>query len=129
MALFNKLLLFIALCLTSTTWAFIAPHHQSTQKIMSSSSRTSTSSSIQLSPITTTVESTTQFFDTTSSSSSSTELLSVATLDPTTVLSDALGGLLGSSLILAVPIVAALSVAGLIAFFIVSYANPEDEDD
>eukprot|EP00986_Skeletonema_menzelii_P001197 scaffold312_cov145-Skeletonema_menzelii.AAC.13 len=94
---------------------------------MSSSSRTS-SSSIQLSPITTTVESTTQFFDT-SSSSSSTELLSVATLDPTTVLSDALGGLLGSSLILAVPIVAALSVAGLIAFFIVSYANPEDEDD
>ena len=77
---------------------------------------------------TTAVESTTQFFDTTSSSSS-TELLSVATLDPTTVLSDALGGLLGSSAILAVPIVAALSVAGLIAFFIVSYANPEDEDD
>ena len=50
------------------------------------------------------------------------------TLDPTTVLSDALGGLLGSSAILLVPIVAALSVAGLIAFLIVSYANPEDED-
>ena len=60
---------------------------------------------------------------------SSSELLSVATLDPTTVLSDVLGGLLGSSAILAVPIVAALSVAGLIAFLIVSYANPEDEDD
>jgi len=45
------------------------------------------------------------------------------------VFSDALVGLLGSSAILAVPIVAALSVAGLIAFFIVSYANPEDEDD
>ena len=55
-------------------------------------------------------------------------LLAVATLDPTTALSDALGGLLGSSLILAVPIVAALAVAGLIAFFIVSYANPADED-
>ena len=71
--------------------------------------------------------STTSFFE--SSFESSNNLISVATLDPTTVLSDALGGLLGSSAILAVPIVAALSVAGLIAFFIVSYANPEDEDD
>ena len=59
---------------------------------------------------------------------STNNLLSVATLDPTTALNDVLGGLLGSSAILAVPIVAALSVAGLIAFFIVSYANPEDED-
>jgi len=39
-----------------------------------------------------------------------------------------LGGLLGSSAILAVPILAALGVAGLIAFLIVSYANPADED-
>ena len=61
-------------------------------------------------------------------SSPTNNLVSVATLDPTTALNDALGGLLGSSAILAVPIVAALSVAGLIAFFIVSYANPEDED-
>lgn len=61
-------------------------------------------------------------------SSPTNNLLSVATLDPTTALNDTLGGLLGSSAILAVPIVAALSVAGLIAFFIVSYANPEDED-
>ena len=116
MALLNKVLLFLTLCLTSS-WAFIAP---TTTRMMPS--RTSTS--IQLSP----TDSTTLLsnFDTQSSSS---ELLSVATLDPTTVLSDALGGLLGSSLILAVPIVAALSVAGLIAFFIVSYANPEDEDD
>ncbi len=87
-------------------------------------SRTS-SSSVQLIP--TSIESTTLFDNAQTTSSS--ELLSVATLDPTTVLSDALGGLLGSSAILAVPIVAALSVAGLIAFFIVSYANPEDEDD
>ena len=83
-----------------------------------------TSSSIQL-----TTESATLFDYSTASSSSSSELVSVATLDPTTVLSDVLGGLLGSSAILAVPIIAALSVAGLIAFFIVSYANPEDEDD
>ena len=85
------------------------------------SSSSSTSSAMKLMP------STTNFFE--SSFESSNNLISVATLDPTTVLSDALGGLLGSSAILAVPIVAALSVAGLIAFFIVSYANPEDEDD
>eukprot|EP00578_Thalassiosira_sp_NH16_P022277 CAMPEP_0181084522 /NCGR_PEP_ID=MMETSP1071-20121207/4740_1 /TAXON_ID=35127 /ORGANISM="Thalassiosira sp., Strain NH16" /LENGTH=123 /DNA_ID=CAMNT_0023166261 /DNA_START=142 /DNA_END=513 /DNA_ORIENTATION=- len=60
---------------------------------------------------------------------SSSSLLSLATLDPTTILSDVLGGLLGSSAILAVPIIAALGIAGLIAFLIVSYANPADEDD
>ena len=56
-------------------------------------------------------------------------LLSAATLDPTTALSDLLGGLLGSPAILLVPVVAALGVASLIAFFIISYANPEVEDD
>ena len=55
--------------------------------------------------------------------------LSAATLDPTTVLSDIFSGILGTPLILAVPIVAALSVATLIAWFIVSYANPEVDDD
>ena len=113
MALFNRLLLFITLCLTSA-WAFVPPQQQSTMM-----QRTS---SIQL-----TTESATLFDYSTTSSSS--ELVSVAALDPTTVLSDALGGLLGSSAILAVPIIAALSVVGLIAFFIVSYANPEDEDE
>mmetsp|Transcript_22344 Transcript_22344/g.33125 ORF Transcript_22344/g.33125 Transcript_22344/m.33125 type:complete len:114 (-) Transcript_22344:316-657(-) len=113
MALFNRLLLFITLCLTSA-WAFVPPQQSTMMQ------RTS---SIQL-----TTESAT-LFDYTTASSSSSELVSVATLDPTTVLSDVLGGLLGSSAILAVPIIAALSVAGLIAFFIVSYANPEDEDD
>ena len=111
----NRLLLVICLCLATAAQAFIAPTHSTTTH----SPRTS---SIQLTP--TPLD--TPLLDTTQSSS---ELLSVATLDPTTVLSDALGGLLGSSAILAVPIVAALSVAGLIAFFIVSYANPEDEDD
>ncbi|KAK1734193.1 hypothetical protein QTG54_015196 [Skeletonema marinoi] len=113
MALFNRILLFITLCLTSA-WAFVPPQQQSTMM-----QRTS---SIQL-----TTESATLFDYSTTSSSS--ELVSVAALDPTTVLSDALGGLLGSSAILAVPIIAALSVVGLIAFFIVSYANPEDEDE
>ena len=51
------------------------------------------------------------------------------TLDPTAFLSDVLGGLIGGPAILAVPIIAALGVASLIAFFIVSYANPEVEDD
>jgi hypothetical protein len=55
--------------------------------------------------------------------------LSAATLDPTTLLSDVLGGLIGGPAILAVPILAALGLASLIAFFIVSYANPEVEDD
>jgi hypothetical protein len=66
---------------------------------------------------------------TSSTSSSTSALLSVATLDPTSVLSDALGGLLGSYAILAVPVIAGLSVVALIAFLIVSYANPADEDD
>ena len=53
----------------------------------------------------------------------------VATLDPTSVLSDILGGLLGSYAILAVPIIAGLSVVAIIALVIVNYANPADEDD
>ena len=53
----------------------------------------------------------------------------VAALDPTSVLSDILGGLLGSYAILAVPIIAGLSVVAIIALVIVNYANPADEDD
>ena len=55
--------------------------------------------------------------------------VAVNTLDPTTFLSDIFAGVVGTPLILAVPIVAALGVAGLLAFFIISYANPEVEDD
>jgi len=55
--------------------------------------------------------------------------LSAATLDPTTFLSDVLGGILGTPIILAIPIVAAIAVASLIAFFIISYANPAEEDE
>ena len=60
---------------------------------------------------------------------SSSSLVSLATLDPTTILSDVLGGLIGGPAILLVPIIAALTIAGVIAFLIVSYANPADEDD
>ncbi|KAL3771070.1 hypothetical protein ACHAWU_005169 [Discostella pseudostelligera] len=63
-----------------------------------------------------------------SSASSSDMLVSLATLDPTTLLSDVLGGLLGSSAILAVPIIAALTIVAVIAALIVGYANPADED-
>ncbi|KAL7435349.1 hypothetical protein ACHAXH_005044 [Discostella pseudostelligera] len=63
-----------------------------------------------------------------SAASSSDMLVSLATLDPTTLLSDVLGGLLGSSAILAVPIIAALTIVAVIAALIVGYANPADED-
>ncbi|KAL7556516.1 hypothetical protein ACA910_000979 [Epithemia clementina (nom. ined.)] len=62
------------------------------------------------------------------STSSSIEL-SLDTLDPTTVLSDLLSGLFGTSAILLVPIVAALAIVGAVVFFIVSYANPTEPND
>mmetsp|Transcript_18218 Transcript_18218/g.45262 ORF Transcript_18218/g.45262 Transcript_18218/m.45262 type:complete len:129 (-) Transcript_18218:273-659(-) len=55
--------------------------------------------------------------------------LSASTLDPTTILSDVLGVFIGTPIILLVPILAALGVAGLLAYGIVAYANPEVEDD
>jgi hypothetical protein len=51
-----------------------------------------------------------------------------ATIDPTTVLSDVFSTVLGTPLILAIPIVAALLVATLIAYLIVSYASPAEEE-
>eukprot|EP00531_Pseudo-nitzschia_arenysensis_P019854 CAMPEP_0116144400 /NCGR_PEP_ID=MMETSP0329-20121206/15986_1 /TAXON_ID=697910 /ORGANISM="Pseudo-nitzschia arenysensis, Strain B593" /LENGTH=126 /DNA_ID=CAMNT_0003639829 /DNA_START=88 /DNA_END=468 /DNA_ORIENTATION=+ len=64
-----------------------------------------------------------------SSVASSSMDLSASTLDPTTVLSDVLGVFIGTPIILLVPILAALGVAGLLAYGIVAYANPEVEDD
>jgi len=61
--------------------------------------------------------------------SSSSMELSAATLDPTTLLSDILGAVIGTPIILAVPILLALGVAGILVFALVSYANPEVEDD
>jgi hypothetical protein len=58
-----------------------------------------------------------------------TTTLAVATVDPTAFLTDLLGSFLNSPAILAIPIVAALSVASLIAFLIQAYATPQVEDD
>lgn len=60
---------------------------------------------------------------------SNSNAVSAATVDPTTALSQVLGGLLGTPAILLVPILAAVSVATIIAWLIVSYANPADPDD
>lgn len=61
-------------------------------------------------------------------------LAETGSVDPTTVLNDVLGGLTGGPVILAVPIIAALAVATLLAALIVNSAAPEasedeDEDD
>ena len=55
--------------------------------------------------------------------------ISAATVDPTTALSQVLAGVLNTPLILAVPILAAVSVASVVAWLIVSYANPADPDE
>jgi len=59
---------------------------------------------------------------------SSSVVVSAMTVDPTTFLNDALSSTIGTPLILAVPIVAALGVAFAIAFFIFSYATPAEPD-
>jgi len=63
------------------------------------------------------------------SSSVPTTTVAAGTVDPTTFFSGVLGGIIGTPIILAVPILAAISVAGVIAWFIISYANPADPDD
>jgi ABC-type glycerol-3-phosphate transport system permease component len=93
--------------------AFAPPTIGSAQRY---SAHFSKPSSLQAAPI--------QVFEGTSTT------IAAATLDPTTFLSDLLGAFINSNLILAVPIVAALAVAALVAFGIVSYATPaEPEDD
>jgi hypothetical protein len=56
-------------------------------------------------------------------------IAAVPTLDPTTILSDVFSNVLGTPLILAIPVVAALGVATLLAYLIVSYASPAEEED
>lgn len=56
-------------------------------------------------------------------------LLAVETVDPTSFLQGLFGSVLGTPIILAIPIVAALAVAGLVAFAIVAYANPAEPDE
>jgi hypothetical protein len=60
---------------------------------------------------------------------SSSLVSSMASLDPVQLLSDALVGFIKSPAILLVPIGAAFGLASLVAFLIVSYSNPEVEDD
>jgi hypothetical protein len=55
-------------------------------------------------------------------------LLSATTLDPTTFFQNFLSLFLNTPIILAVPIVAALGVAGTLVFFIVSYASPAEDN-
>lgn len=64
----------------------------------------------------------------TASISSSDMLLSATTLDPTTFFQNFLSLFLNTPIILAVPIVAALGVAGTLAWLIVSYANPQEDN-
>mmetsp|Transcript_28950 Transcript_28950/g.47819 ORF Transcript_28950/g.47819 Transcript_28950/m.47819 type:complete len:113 (-) Transcript_28950:188-526(-) len=59
----------------------------------------------------------------------SSQLLSATTIDPTSLLSGVLGGIIGSPIILAVPILAALGVAFLVGWLIFAYASPQVEDD
>ena len=60
---------------------------------------------------------------------SSTFELAAGTIDPTTALAQVLAGLLGSPIILLVPVLAAVSVAALLAWGVFSYASPADPDE
>jgi hypothetical protein len=50
-------------------------------------------------------------------------------VDPTVFFSNSVGNLISSPAILAVPIVAALGLATLLAWLIASYAEPQVQDD
>lgn len=64
-----------------------------------------------------------------STSSAHSLLLSASTIDPTTFFSDIFGAVVGTPLILAIPIVAALAVASTVVYLLVSYANPAEPDE
>jgi hypothetical protein len=57
------------------------------------------------------------------------QVVAAATIDPTAILSGIAGGIIGSPIILAVPILAALGVAFVIGWLIFAYATPQVEDD
>lgn len=58
-----------------------------------------------------------------------TNIIAATTVDPTTALTQVLSGVINTPVILLVPILAAITVASAIAWFIVSYANPADPDE
>jgi hypothetical protein len=56
--------------------------------------------------------------------------LSAVTVDPTTFLNDALAGVTGTPvLLLGVPVLAALALVSILAYALISYANPTEPDD
>ena len=55
--------------------------------------------------------------------------LEVSAFDPSAIASDIVSAFMTTPIILAVPILAALGLVGLLAFLLVSYANPVVEDD
>ena len=65
----------------------------------------------------------------TAATTSSSSTIATTTLDPTTAFTQLLGGIINTPVILLVPILAAVSVAGVIAWFIIWYANPTDPDE
>lgn len=111
---------FLLVALLSSCGAFAPAHQLATM--------TKTTSAQNMAPATFSDLSSMASVDSVAMSSSSMKL-SAATLDPTTILSDVLGVFIGTPVILLVPIVAALGVAGVLAWGIVAYANPEVEDD
>ena len=132
-AILPCLALLLSSSTTTTTFAFVyAPAASTSRKAGGRMMRAAAPSSSRMAALPACVPDV-EFLraanDAVATTSSTSALLSVATLDPTSVLSDALGGLLGSYAILAVPVIAGLSVVALIAFLIVSYANPADEDE
>jgi hypothetical protein len=73
-------------------------------------------------------QSATSILSDTLSSSSSTLTLGAISLDPTTFFTGVFGAFLNTPLILAVPIVAALGIAGLLAFLLIQYSQPAEDD-
>lgn len=65
----------------------------------------------------------------TAATTSSSNMIAATTLDPTTAFTQLLAGIVNTPIILLVPIFAAVSVAGVIAWFIIWYANPTDPDE
>jgi hypothetical protein len=110
-AMFLRRVFLSVLCLAMAVQAFV-PSHQRAFVASPPSSKMATSSCLSATPFT-----------------DASVHVSAATLDPTTMLSDLFSGILGSPIILAIPILAALSVAGIVVYGIVSYASPTEPDD
>jgi hypothetical protein len=101
-------------------------HNINTQPFVSRSAGTSTMKNTQFSSVTTMTPSTTSL--NAFSGGETDMLLSATTLDPTTFFQNILGLFLNTPIILAVPIVAALGVAGTLVWLIVAYASPAEEN-